>query len=298
MEVLSNSLWRRIVETTEQALATGALQPISTQIETVPDGGVPFCVRVVDSLVRKEAARNAQNAQKASRHDNPFLPYEEALWVAHLSETHACLLNKFNVVEHHILIVTRHYESQETWLTEGDFEALAACLITVDGLGFYNGGRPAGASQHHKHLQLVPYGQAQGLQHPPISELIDGHRASLRDSTVLDVLPFRHSIRLLSIPWSQTTPAAAGAVLMQAYRRLVADIGLSPGAVKPDVPYNLLITRDWMVAVPRSQGSYQTIGVNSLGYAGWLLTKNQAALHQLKRLGPMALLSQVGIPRA
>lgn len=30
---------------------------------------------------------------------NPFLPYEEALWVAHLSGTHTLLLNKFNVVE-------------------------------------------------------------------------------------------------------------------------------------------------------------------------------------------------------
>ena len=30
---------------------------------------------------------------------NPFLPYEEALWVGHLSPTHTLLLNKFNVVE-------------------------------------------------------------------------------------------------------------------------------------------------------------------------------------------------------
>lgn len=30
---------------------------------------------------------------------NPFLPYEEALWVAHLSPSHTLLLNKFNVVE-------------------------------------------------------------------------------------------------------------------------------------------------------------------------------------------------------
>ena len=39
-----------------------------------------------------------QKESKPKEWVNPFLPYEEALWVAHLSPTHTLLLNKFNVV--------------------------------------------------------------------------------------------------------------------------------------------------------------------------------------------------------
>ena len=35
-------------------------------------------------------------------------------------------------------------------------EEMNAILAEFDGLGFYNGGETAGASQPHKHLQIVP----------------------------------------------------------------------------------------------------------------------------------------------
>lgn len=54
---------------------------------------------------------------------NPFLPYEEDLWVAHLSDTHTLLLNKFNVVPHHVLVVTRQFESQQDPLNSRDLAA-------------------------------------------------------------------------------------------------------------------------------------------------------------------------------
>lgn len=59
---------------------------------------------------------------------NPFLPYDENLWVAHLSATHTLLLNKFNVVAHHTLVVTREYEPQEAPLSPQDMAATMAVL--------------------------------------------------------------------------------------------------------------------------------------------------------------------------
>ena len=53
---------------------------------------------------------------------NPFLPYEEALWVRHLSSTHTVLLNKFNVVPHHLICVTREFEQQTQPLTAADLD--------------------------------------------------------------------------------------------------------------------------------------------------------------------------------
>lgn len=54
---------------------------------------------------------------------NPFLPYDEQLWVAHLSATHTLLLNKFNLVAHHTLVVTREFEAQEAPLSAADLAA-------------------------------------------------------------------------------------------------------------------------------------------------------------------------------
>ena len=59
---------------------------------------------------------------------NPFLPYDPDLWVTHLSDTHTLLLNKFNVVEHHLLVVTRQFESQLDPLNAADFAAIIKTL--------------------------------------------------------------------------------------------------------------------------------------------------------------------------
>ena len=59
---------------------------------------------------------------------NPFLPYNEDLWVDHLSDTHTLLLNKFNVVAHHLLVVTRSYESQLDRLNASDLQATCQVL--------------------------------------------------------------------------------------------------------------------------------------------------------------------------
>jgi sulfate adenylyltransferase (ADP) / ATP adenylyltransferase len=66
---------------------------------------------------------------------NPFLPYNEDLWVAHLSDTHTLLLNKFNLVEHHTLVVTRVFEPQEARLSAADL--LAVQLTMQVELPFY-----------------------------------------------------------------------------------------------------------------------------------------------------------------
>lgn len=41
----------------------------------------------------------------------------------HLSRTHTLLLNKFNVVAHHLICVTREFEQQTEPLNAADLEA-------------------------------------------------------------------------------------------------------------------------------------------------------------------------------
>jgi len=293
----STALWPLIEQTTRQALAKGALQPIATQTQIVEDGGIPFLVRVVDSLARKEKAQPARRDRPQPQQDNPFLPYEADLFVTDLSPTHVCLLNKFNVVDHHLLIITREYESQQAWLTLEDFVALARCLTEIKGLSFYNSGPVAGASQHHKHLQLIPLSSA-AADPIPIATAIPAPSAAIAPPPLVPSLPFQHGLQPLTLAWTQAPCHDLGPELLRVYRQIMGTLGLDLAAAQPDQPYNLLITRDWMMGIRRSHPSYQGINVNSLGYAGWLLVKTPEDLEKLCQIGPLNLLTQVGVPRA
>ena len=111
---------------TENALSTGALLSIPTGYEFIEDCGMRFFVRILSGLRLKDEAKQQQ--EKASEatgvQADPFLPYENDLFVADISDTHVAVLNKFNVVEHHLLIITRGFEDQEDLLTLNDFNAL------------------------------------------------------------------------------------------------------------------------------------------------------------------------------
>lgn len=281
------TLWTSVKERTEHALQCGALLSIPTEFEFVEQDGVRFLVRILSNLNRKKADKKKQEKQFATsgQEFNPFLPYEEDLFVADISDTHVCILNKFNVVDYHLLIITRGFEEQESLLTLEDFTAMWACLADFDGLAFYNSGKTAGASQRHKHLQLVPLPLAPSGSHIPIEPLLT--TAKFQDSNVtLPGLPFIHAFAPLNPHWVRSPFAGAQATL-QVYRTLLHSVG--SGA------YNLLATREWMLIVPRSQEHFQSISVNSLGFAGALLVRNAGEMEILKAQGPMTILKNVAI---
>ena len=279
------SLTQRARTVSASALRSGALEPIKTVAEVVEDGGVQFIVRVVDALARKDRVKRTR-----PKDFNPFLPYDEALFVSDLSATHVCLLNKFNVLNDHLLIVTRAFEAQQNALTLLDFEALASALSEVDGLCFYNGGEVAGASQRHKHLQLVPFPLAPGCEGVPIEPLID--EALLSGARCANALPFEHA--LCPIEW-RASFKDGGARLFAGYEALLSSLGLRRDAVEVLEPYNLLATRRWMMIVPRRREHHEGISINALGFAGALLVRDREQRDVIGR-APMRLLASTGRP--
>jgi ATP adenylyltransferase len=283
------SLFERVRERSAQAEKRGALRSIPTSFELVEDGetGISFVVRIVEHLEQKRDA--AEEQQRAGA--NPFLPYNRELFVADVSETHLCLLNKYNVLEHHLLIVTRSFEEQESPLTLEDFEALWLCMAEGEGLGFYNSGPDAGASQPHKHLQLVSVPVGVGPERTPLEPLLADARFDGPLGSV-EALPFLHTVARLDERSSPGSPGAA-AVALASYRAMLRRVGLDTRAPRP---YNLLVTREWMFLLPRTRGFFRAIEVNALGFAGALLVRNQEQLAFLRREGPMTLLRNVALP--
>lgn len=285
----------------DRALAAGALQPVATTARLIADGGMRFVVRVAVGLEEKAAAATAVPPR------NPFLPYEEALFVAALPPDHVLLFNKFNVIDRHLLIVTRAFEDQETLLTPADWAALWCCLDDVGGLGFYNGGQAAGASQPHKHLQLVPLPLAAEGPALPLAPLL-AEALPAEGPGRIAAFAFRHALARLD---PRLRGAAAAAQAAACYRALLAEIGIggdaatdgAPGGsaagvpARQTAPYNLLVTREWMLIVARRQDALAGISVNALGFAGSLFVRNDADARRIETIGPLNLLAAVAAAR-
>lgn len=251
-----------------------------TERVVVTDGGIPFVVHITELQNRKTAAAGAA----ASRRPNPFLPPDPELVIGEVGPGHLAVLNKFNVIPDHVLIVTRRFVSQDRLLDSDDVRALAACMDDLDGLGFYNGGTTAGASQPHRHLQLVPVPLGFGPAPTPIDEILRDLPAPGR-ATRIDALDFPHVV----LPLSGRRIAARDAEpLFDIYRLGCDTLGITDGR-----PYNLLVTRRWMLLVPRSRELWRRISVNALGFAGSLLVHDRAELESVISAGPLSILRSV-----
>jgi ATP adenylyltransferase len=263
--VRSGSLVERVREVSDQALRSGALEPIATRSTTLEDRGVPFEVRVLERIAKKKAGESAQRVTGR----NPFLPYEDALFVADLSRTHVAVLNKFNVLDRHLLAVTRQFEEQESLLTPSDFEAISIVFEGFESLFFYNAGPAGGASQRHKHLQFVPVPLGPGPERCPMERLfVKGGKGELP--------PF---------PAHFVSAAPSQAFYLEALERF--------GRRSDPRAYNLVATRDWTLFVPRTRDRFESLSVNGLGFAGAMLVKDAAELTRLEELGPMRVLEEV-----
>lgn len=234
------------------ARAGDALEPLATEVVPVEDEGLRFEIHVLRSLARKPRGPSPVN---------PFLPPDPALVVGDWPPDHRVVLNKFPVFRDHLLVVTRAFLPQDAPLDPADLEAARTLLDAEDGLLFYNGGTVAGASQPHRHLQLVPCPLGGGPgRFPAEAGLADG--------------------RLPAV--SAPTPAGADE-LYRVYRALLGRLGDAPG-------YNLLATRERVTLVPRVAEGLPGISVNALGFAGSLLVKDHAGLERLLACGPLRLL--------
>ncbi|MBN3814431.1 DUF4922 domain-containing protein [Paraburkholderia sp. Ac-20347] len=295
----SATLRAALAAQTRHALQCGALQPIDTVLTHLDDGGVRFAVRQVSSLARKEQARRTEVAESAAPRRNPFLPCDDDLCVGTLSPTHLALLNKYNVIDDHLLIVTRRFVPQEALLDHDDFAALLVALRGFDALGFYNGGAAAGASQPHKHLQAVPLPLDDATETAVPMEVLWQSALVANGIARVPGLPFAHALAALDLLQGGADEAARHA--WRTYRALLDAVGIGAidvaGLAHQRAPYNLLVTRRWMLVVPRTQECVDGMSINALGFAGSLFVRDAQQCAALAHIGPMTALARVAQPR-
>lgn len=96
-----------------------------------------------------------------SEKTNPFMgKLKENLVITHdLNEKHMLLLNRYPVIPKQLMIVAKptHFETQSNPLDFYDMEGVILTMKIIENpIVFFNGGQSAGASQPHKHIQVIP----------------------------------------------------------------------------------------------------------------------------------------------
>jgi len=243
--------------------------------------------------------RIATNLHKKPVHsmanENPFLPpFADGALVTEISDTHNLLLNRYNLVPRHVLVTTKVFEDQAEGLTLRDFEATWKVVVELDGLAFFNSGDVAGASQPHKHIQVIP--RMDGEHIYPVDDWLLQHSRSDSDGPFfqLPLFDFQHGFSFL-----KTGDESSASFVYELYQTFIKQWPTYPG-------YNLLFTRDWFFFARRSKGSLEVqsegnravkLSVNGVGYTGSFFVKSNEQLTALEKLGPLELLNGVSFPQ-
>lgn len=271
-------LWQAALDRSASALGSGALVPLSTEVLPLGAPG-PF-------VVRRLLSQTPKHLRSAGPKPNPFLPWDPELEVQRLGSTHLALLNKYPVQEGHILLISQQWQPQAGWLSSSDWRAVAQVGADTGGLWFFNSCAAAGASQPHRHLQLLP--RSSGALSCPLAPSL---QAQLRGEQP----PWPWSYCLSPRLQASSALDAAAEELASLYRRHsdALELGTPQQDTAPRQPYNLLFDDQWFMTVRRTREHWAGFSVNALGFAGSLLLTEHSDQDWLERHGPLALLRAV-----
>ncbi|KIJ15018.1 hypothetical protein PAXINDRAFT_169406 [Paxillus involutus ATCC 200175] len=286
------------------------------------DTGVEFQVRLCTVLQKKpveptDLLPKEERADITSVPKDPFEPpYVPQLHVGdlYLEDTdygtkseYVVLLNKFSVVPHHFLLVTKEFRPQSSPLLPEELVQtylllLAARQANTHYIAFYNCGKNSGASQPHKHIQFIEVGS----DGPPVERL--AKKATLEVAGkpfAISSLPYaNHVFRLPPLSFN-STPVELNQALFPPFLSLL-DLVISTVRHDPNYPtgfpsYNVIFTLEHIHMIPRRHEAYtiektqERIDINSLGFAGMLLAKSEAELESIKEEGIGKILRGVGL---
>ena len=272
----AESLWSQALDRTDQARERKALVPLNTELMAAPHLS-PFVLRRLLSQTPKHLRADGPKP-------NPFLPWEPDLEVGPLGPSHVLLLNKYPVQPAHVLVISQGWQPQEGWLSALDWHAVAFVASDTNGLWFFNSSAASGASQRHRHVQLLPRraGQPTCPLEPWFNSQLQGEREGL---------PWLHAI-------SRRTDPSHHGDLPRLYSEQLEQLGLGRADQdeKPLHPYNLLFNDQWFITIRREKEHCAGFSLNALGFAGYLLATDHSDLDWLERHGPMELLKQVATP--
>ncbi len=257
----------------------------------------------------------------------PFDPFAYTapparLYVADVGAAHFLVLNKFAIVPGHFILATRAWKAQTHVLEADDLDATLACIRAYEeaeasssGAGgalfaFFNCGEHSGASQPHRHIQLLPVAAMREGLAPDSAWRVLASRLGDDGAAVAPFRTFSEEIRLDTS--REDLYAAYWRLYEQAVRATKGGDESTAVATEGEaaISYNMAMTRDRLVLCPRlaEGGSIKDpdtgdvvgqVSLNGTMLAGTALVKTEAEWDALRK-NPQALttvLQRVGIPQ-
>ena len=269
----SETYWEKALKQTRISITKNSLYPLeTTNLTREFYDKSDFVIRKLDT------SRFKKNNYYGPK-QNPFSPWDKILEIDKIGTTHQLILNKYPVQKGHILLITNTWMPQNGWLDINDWVAIQKVNNDTTGLWFFNSSPIAGASQPHRHFQLLR--RSQGESSCPrenwFRELTsNNYESKLKKSiAVADFNFFDNPSNIYNL-----------------YLELMKKIGLGDPIIdeKPKNPYNILITDNWISIIKRRQDHVHGFSINGLGFAGYLLITEKSNINYLKKFGPEKLL--------
>jgi ATP adenylyltransferase len=212
------------------------------------------------------------------------------------------VLNKFAIVPEHFILATKESKPQVHLLEAEDLEAAYGCIRAYEQAGrelfvFFNSGEGSGASQGHRHLQLLDVqNMREGLPADGGWDVLAKRLGS--EGGVQQSLPFwTVGATLLPNPTGQALREIYLGLYKQAAMRVLGEGAKAVMEMDEEgeamISYNLALARDTKVIVPRTveggsvkDGEGKEVGwlaLNGTVLAGTALVKSEAEWDALRR---------------
>ncbi len=269
-------IWSRALEISRHAVDCGAVIPLDTIKYKSNEESCDYELRFLKSTIPNYLV--VYGPKK-----NPFIPWDTRLEIQSINDNHTLILNKYPVQIGHMLLITNTWKPQNGWLDKDDFDAIQNVDNDTTGLWFFNSCKEAGASQPHRHFQLLP-------RHS--NEIICPRYqwfSSLLNNKIKNTSDISHCISIK--PRDQNNFDG----LYKSYKAMVNEmkVGEIDIITKPIKPYNLLITSKWIALITRETDKSNGFSINGLGFAGYFLATKRSNVDFLVKYGPEKILKDV-----
>ena len=266
--------WKKALHQTQLSINDESLYPLKTHIITSD------LYKKNDFIIRKLDTSRFNKKNIYGPKQNPFCPWEKILEIDKIGNSHQLILNKYPVQKGHILLITNNWKPQNGWLDIDDWEAIQKVNKDTSGLWFFNSSPNAGASQPHRHIQLLRRSKDE-ISCPREKWFLEmKYNQDIENKLKKNIIVYKFNFLENS------------SFIYGMYLELCKNLGLgSPSSdKKPRNPYNLLITNKWIAIIKRSKDHIHGFSVNGLGFAGYLVVTEKSDVNYLKKFGPEKLL--------
>ena len=275
----SQLIWAKALQISRKAVYSGAVIPLETQKYKTNKLYCDYELRFLLSHIPRYLIEYGPKR-------NPFIPWDTRLEIKSINSKHTLILNKYPVQIGHMLLITNKWKPQNGWLDNDDFDAIKNVDNDTTGLWFFNSSKEAGASQPHRHFQLLPRNNYESIcpRYDWFCSLLNSNNS--KNSLISPSV---------SIKRRNNNSDSNSNDLYSSYKSLIHEMKLGDIDLdsKPLKPYNLIITSEWIALITRKTDRAYGFSINALGFAGYFLGTKRSDVDQLIKFGPEQILKDV-----